>query len=77
MLESGALQPDVAHVTTSADPRPVPPEPPLPTDCCGDGCAVCVNDAYEEELEDHEARLAAWRARNADGEADQGETSPD
>ena len=47
-----------------ADPRPVPPEKPLPTDCCGDGCAMCVNDVYEQQLEDYEAALAAWRARN-------------
>ena len=51
-------------MTNTPDPRPVPPEKPLPTDCCGSGCAVCVNDAYQEELDDHEARLAAWRARN-------------
>ena len=51
-------------MTNTPDPRPVPPEKPLPTDCCGSGCAVCVNHAYQEELDDHEARLAAWRARN-------------
>ena len=51
-------------MTNTPDPRPVPPEKPLPTDCCGSGCAVCVNDAYQEELDDHEARLAAWRSRN-------------
>lgn len=41
--------------------RPVPPEKPLPGDCCGDGCAMCVNDVYEMELERYEAALAAWR----------------
>jgi hypothetical protein len=46
------------------DPRPVPPEKPLPSDCCGGGCAVCVNDAYDEALDDYEARLAAWRERH-------------
>ncbi|HEY4555637.1 MAG TPA: oxidoreductase-like domain-containing protein [Lysobacter sp.] len=51
------------------DPRPIPPEKPLPSDCCGGGCAVCVNDAYEEELADYRARLAAWRARHPDGDA--------
>ena len=49
---------------SSPDPRPVPPEKPLPTDCCGDGCAMCVNDVYEQQLEDYEAALAAWKARN-------------
>ena len=48
----------------TADPKPMPPEKPLPTDCCGDGCAMCVNDVYEQQLEDYEAALAAWRARN-------------
>ena len=48
------------------DPKPVPPEKPLPSDCCGDGCAMCVNDVYEQQLEDYEAALAAWQARNPD-----------
>jgi hypothetical protein len=33
---------------------PLPPEAPLPGDCCGDGCPRCVLDVYEE-------KLAAWR----------------
>ena len=49
---------------STPDPRPIPPEKPLPTDCCDSGCAVCVNDAYAEELAHYEVRLAAWRARN-------------
>jgi len=36
--------------TTPDDPRPLPPEPPLPSDCCDSGCAPCVNDTYSEEL---------------------------
>ncbi|MFP7722366.1 oxidoreductase-like domain-containing protein [Lysobacter sp. A3-1-A15] len=55
-------------MTRPPDTPPVPPEKPLPTDCCGSGCAVCVNDAYQEELDAHEAQLEAWRARNAGGE---------
>ena len=51
----------------ATDPRPVPPEKPLPSDCCGDGCVMCVNDVYEQQLEDYEAALAAWKARNAAG----------
>lgn len=50
------------------DPRPIPPEKPLPTDCCGSGCSVCVNDAYQDELDDYERRLAAWLARNPGAE---------
>ncbi|TCZ87743.1 oxidoreductase-like domain-containing protein [Lysobacter sp. N42] len=51
------------------DPRPVPPERPLPADCCDGGCAVCVFDSYEEELEHYRAQLAAWLARHPDAPA--------
>ena len=33
-------------------------------DCCDSGCECCVMDAYADELEDYEARLAAWRQRH-------------
>jgi hypothetical protein len=46
------------------DPRPVPPEKPLPADCCESGCDRCVLDIYAEEREDYEARLTAWKARH-------------
>ena len=36
--------------STDPDPRPQPPERPLPSDCCDSGCAVCVHDLYAEEL---------------------------
>ena len=55
------------------DPRPVAPEKPLPGDCCGGGCAVCVNDTYEQALDDYEARLAAWLKRHPDADAPSGE----
>jgi hypothetical protein len=48
---------------STRDPRPVPPEKPLPMDCCGSGCARCVLDIYDEALERHEDALAAWEAR--------------
>lgn len=46
------------------DPRPLPPEAPLPGDCCGGGCSVCVNDAYEDEVAHYRALLAAWQRRH-------------
>lgn len=54
----------------ASDPPPRPPEKPLPSDCCGSGCSVCVNDAYEEELEYYRAQLAAWRGRQGGAVAD-------
>lgn len=48
-----------------ADPKPVPPDKPLPTDCCGGGCVMCVLDVYEDQLERYQAALAAWQARHA------------
>ncbi|WP_462113860.1 oxidoreductase-like domain-containing protein [Lysobacter xanthus] len=51
------------------DPRPRPPEQPLPTDCCGGGCAVCVNDVYQEELDDYRARLAEWMQQHPEPDA--------
>jgi hypothetical protein len=33
--------------------EPLPPEPERP-DCCNGGCAVCVLDGFEDEVE-------AWR----------------
>ncbi|MFZ5657007.1 MAG: oxidoreductase-like domain-containing protein [Pseudomonadota bacterium] len=48
----------------ASDPRPIPPEKPLPGDCCDSGCAVCVLDSYREELEYYQAQLAAWLERH-------------
>ncbi|QGZ39539.1 oxidoreductase family protein [Pseudoduganella flava] len=48
------------------DPRPVPPLPPEPDDCCHSGCAVCVFDLYNDALERYEEQLAAWLARHPD-----------
>ena len=45
------------------DPPPQPPPKPDPGDCCGGGCAICVYDAYETELERYQLALAAWKAR--------------
>lgn len=50
-------------VNTTADPRPIAPEKPLPMDCCDSGCDRCVADIYQDELECYQAALAAWEAR--------------
>lgn len=47
-----------------ADPRPVAPEPPLPSDCCESGCDPCVYDSYSEALAYYREQLARWRARH-------------
>ncbi len=54
----------VAAADPPEDPRPRPPEPPLPSDCCDSGCDVCVHDTYAEELQDYRERLARWLARH-------------
>ncbi len=46
------------------DPRPVPPEAPLPGDCCGGGCMPCVLDAHEDAMREHHEQLLAWMARH-------------
>ena len=51
-------------VIPDADPRPVPPEPPLPSDCCDSGCDPCVHDSYSDELQYYRQQLAKWLERN-------------
>jgi hypothetical protein len=41
---------------------PVPPEKPLPGDCCGSGCVRCVWDIYFDELDAYDKALAAHAA---------------
>ena len=48
------------------DPRPQPPEAPLPSDCCDSGCPICVFDSYSDELQAYREALAAWRRRHPD-----------
>lgn len=45
------------------DPRPLPPEPPAPNECCQSGCIPCVYDMYDEAREQYREALAAWEAR--------------
>lgn len=53
------------------DPKPQPPEKPLPGDCCDSGCERCVLDVYADLLQDYRVRLAAWRRRHPEMEADE------
>ena len=46
------------------DPRPIPPERPLPSDCCDSGCPICVHDLYAEQLQHYREQLAAWKQRH-------------
>lgn len=46
------------------DPRPQPPEQPLPSDCCDSGCDPCIFDSYAEELRHYRQQLAQWLARH-------------
>ena len=46
--------------------KPVPPEKPLPSDCCDSGCDRCVHDIYAEALAHYERLLAAWEAATRD-----------
>ncbi len=66
-------------MTHTVDPPPLPPEKPLPGDCCDGGCVVCVWEAYDEALRHYQAALAAWQARvgasSPPGGADTGKAS--
>ena len=48
------------------DPRPVAPREPELEECCGTGCVMCVFDAYQIALENHQAALLAGQARHPD-----------
>ncbi|MDQ3204931.1 MAG: oxidoreductase-like domain-containing protein [Pseudomonadota bacterium] len=49
----------------ATDPRPSPPERPLPSDCCESGCDRCVFTVYAEEVEAYEQALGDWSLRRA------------
>ncbi|TAN07990.1 MAG: oxidoreductase-like protein [Rhodanobacteraceae bacterium] len=51
------------------DPKPLPPEKPLPGDCCESGCDACVFTVYAEQMEEYAQRLAAWRERHSEAQA--------
>ena len=56
--------PSLQVVPVPDDPRPQPPEKPLPQECCESGCPICVYDLYAEALEEYRRALAEWRQRH-------------
>ena len=60
---------------SAADPRPQPPDKPLPQECCESGCPICVYDLYAEALEGYRQALAAWERRHASDADDQNASS--
>lgn len=54
--------PTIVTMSVPVDPRaPLPPkpQPPDPSECCGNGCDPCVHDLYGEQLAEWERRVAA------------------
>lgn len=51
---------------TADDPRPQPPEKPLPNECCESGCPICVYDLYAEALDEYRRALVEWMRRHPD-----------
>lgn len=50
--------------STEPDPRPIPPEPPGPGECCDNGCDPCVHDLHYEAMQYYREQLARWRERH-------------
>ena len=50
------------------DPRPQPPEPPLPSDCCDSGCDPCIHDLHGDAMARYRKALAEWQARHPQAE---------
>lgn len=46
------------------DPPPVKPREPLPEECCGQGCQICVWDTYDHNMQLYEEQVTAWLARH-------------
>jgi hypothetical protein len=64
-------------MTSTADPRlalPPRPEPPDPSECCGNGCNPCVHDLYGEQLAEWERRVAALASPSPGAVADRAAT---
>lgn len=56
--------PSLSATSAPDDPRPQPPEKPLPQECCESGCPICVYDLYAEALEQYRQALAGWMLRH-------------
>lgn len=46
------------------DPRPTPPEPPSPSECCDSGCDPCVYDLHAEAVDKYRRKLRKWCKRH-------------
>ncbi len=64
---------DPASGGDPADPRPTPPEAPLPNECCESGCPLCVHDLHADAMARYRLELAAWEARQARRGPDNGD----
>ena len=58
------MLPDPAPPHPDDDPPPVPPDKPLPNECCESGCPICVLDTYAEAMDEYRRALAAWKLRH-------------
>jgi len=56
----------MTHLPQNTDCAPVAPATPRNEDCCHSGCAPCIFDLYDEELERYRRDLKAWQERAAD-----------
>lgn len=46
------------------DPKPLPPDEPDASDCCGEGCVRCVYDVHDEAMQRYRSALQAWLTRH-------------
>ena len=53
-------KPEEMKATYENDACPVPPAEPLPEQCCGNGCEVCIYDTYNAALRQYRLDKAAW-----------------